>query len=45
MENNLEIWEMAKIFGKWLRYIGSRLKYLRNGLTKLEMAQEFDKWL
>ena len=20
--NDLEIWEMAKIFGKWLRYIG-----------------------
>ena len=24
---------------------GARLKYLRNGLTKLEMAEEFDKWL
>ena len=24
---------------------GARLKYLRNGLTKLETAQEFDKWL
>ena len=34
---NLEIWEIAKIFGKWLRF-GSRLKYLRNGLTMLEMA-------
>ena len=22
VENNLEIWEMAKIFGKWLRYMG-----------------------
>ena len=22
MENDLEIWEMAKIFGKWLRYMG-----------------------
>ena len=24
---------------------GARLKYLRNGLTMLEMAEEFDKWL
>ena len=24
---------------------GPRLKYLRNGLTMLEMAKEFDKWL
>ena len=23
----------------------ARLKYLRNGLTMLEMALEFDKWL
>ena len=22
VENDLEIWEMAKIFGKWLRYMG-----------------------
>ena len=24
---------------------GARLKYLRNGLTMLEMASECDKWL
>ena len=22
MENDLEIWEMVKTFGKWLRYMG-----------------------
>ena len=22
MENDIDIWEMAKIVGKWLRYIG-----------------------
>ena len=32
------IWEMAQING-------SRLKYLRNGFTILEMALEFDKRL
>ena len=25
MENDLETWEMAKIFGKWLRYMGHPL--------------------
>ena len=25
VENELEIWEMAKIFGKWLRYMGHGL--------------------
>ena len=25
VENNLETWEMAKIFGKWLRYMGHLL--------------------
>ena len=25
MENDLEIWEMAKIFGKWLKYLGNGL--------------------
>ena len=24
---------------------GARLKYLRNGLSMLEMVEEFDKWL
>ena len=34
----IEIWEMAQIHG-------SRLKYLRNGFTMLEMTLEFDKRL
>ena len=25
VENDLEIWEMAKMFGKWLRYMGQSL--------------------
>ena len=33
-----EIWEMAKIFGKWLRYMVHGLSILRNGFTMLEMA-------
>ena len=26
VENDFEIWEMAKIFGKWLRYMGHGLR-------------------
>ena len=25
LKNDLEIWEIAKIFGKWLRYMGHGL--------------------
>ena len=32
------MWEMAKNFGKWL-------KYLTNGLINWEMAKIFGKWL
>ena len=38
MENDLEIWEMAKIFGKLLRYMG-------HGLTIRERALLCWKWL
>ena len=38
MGNGQNIWEMALIHG-------ARLKYLRIGLTMLEMALEFDKGL
>ena len=32
------MWEMAKICGKWL-------KYLTNGLINWERTQRFGKWL
>ena len=32
------MWEKAKIFGKWL-------KYLTNGSINWEMPQRFGKWL
>ena len=37
MENDLEIWEMARIFGKLLRYIG-------HGLNISETALVCWKW-
>ena len=33
----MDVWEMAKICGKWL-------KYLANGLINQEMTQRFGKW-
>ena len=55
MGNDVDLWEIAKICGKWLKYLinglsmwemhGARLKYLRNGFTMLEMALEFDERL
>ena len=42
MESDLEIWEMAKIIGKWLRY-------MVHGLSIWETAwlswKGLDKWL
>ena len=38
MKNDLEIWEMSKIFGKWLRYMG-------HGLSSSERALLYWKWL
>ena len=38
MENDSEIWEMAKIFGKWHRYMG-------HGLSIRESALLCWKWL
>ena len=44
MTNDLEILEMAKIFGNWLRYMGhslnieNRHKYVSNDLNILNMA-------
>ena len=31
--------EMAKIFGKWLKYIFSQFKYLSYGIGMLEMTE------
>ena len=48
MENDLEFWEMAKIFGKWLNGVNHLTKYLKNVKNDLEiweMAKIFGKWL
>ena len=50
VENDLEICEMAKIFGKWLRCMGhalvfeKRLNYLGNGLRIWQVAKICGKW-
>ena len=39
VENDLEIWEMTKIFGTCLRYMGHGFGIiLRSGFSMLEMA-------
>ena len=43
VENDLEICEMAKIFGKWLRYMVHGLSIY--GLTKLENVLENLTWV
>ena len=55
MESDLEIWEMDKIFGKWLRYMVHGLsiwetawlilKNLRNDWNMWEMTYNFGNWL
>ena len=37
MGNDVDLWEIAKICGKWL-------KYLINGLNMWEMKSIFGKW-
>ena len=36
--NDLEIWEMAKTFVKIAEVYGAQLKYLRNGISMLQMT-------
>ena len=38
LRKDLQIWEMEKNIWEMAYIHGSRLKYLRNGLTMLEMA-------
>ena len=45
MEKNLEMWEMAKICGKWRKYFIKCLKYVGNVFEIWEMANIFGNWL
>ena len=38
VRNDVDLWEIAQIYGKWL-------KYLINGLNMWEMTYVFGKWL
>ena len=40
MGNKVDMWEMAKIYGKWLKF-----KYVGSDLEIWEMAKIFGKWL
>ena len=41
--NDVDMWEMTKIYGEMASMCGKRLKHLRIGFSMLEMAYEFDK--
>ena len=45
MGNDVDLWEMAKICGEWLKYLTNGLKMWRNDLEIWEMAKIFGKWL
>ena len=38
MGNDVDLWEMAEICGKWL-------KYLTNGLNMAELTEKVGKWI
>ena len=44
-KNDLEIWEKAKNIWEMAQIHGARLKYLKIGLTIMEMTSKFDKLL
>ena len=45
MGNHIDIWEMTKICGKWLRYLANGLINWENDLKIWEMAKIFGKLL
>ena len=45
MGNNVDLWEMAKIYGKWLKYFTNDLNMLELTERFWEMAKMFVKWL
>ena len=45
MGNDINMWEMAKICGKWLRYLTNGLINWENDLKIWEMAKIFGKLL
>ena len=45
MGNDIDMWGMAKICRKWLRYLANSLINWENDLKISEMAKIFGKWL
>ena len=51
LRNDQNMWEMTSICGKWLKYVGKSLDYLKtrlknveNDLEIWELAKIFGKW-
>ena len=45
MGNDIDMWEMAKICGKWLRYLANGLINWENDLRIWEISKIFGKLL
>ena len=45
MGNDVDLWEIAKICGKWLKYLTNGLNMFELTEIFLEMAKIFGKWL
>ena len=45
MGNDVDMWEMAKIFGEMADVFDKLLKYVGNDLEIWEMGKIFEKWL
>ena len=43
--NDVDLWEMAKIYGKWIKYLTNGLNMWKLTQTFWEMAKIFVKWL
>ena len=45
MENDVDLWRMAKIYGKWHKYLTNGLNIWEFTQRFWEMAKIFVKWL
>ena len=45
VENDVDLWEIAKIYGKWLKYLTSGLNMRELTQRFSEIPKIFGKWL
>ena len=45
MGNDVDLWEMAKVYGKWPKYLTNGLNMCKLTYRFWEMGKIFGKWL